>query len=591
VTVTPARRVRLGTALATIAGLTLSLLIAPTATARPTGDEPLDPSIIGGTNATIAEAPWQVGLVYRPINQPDYQSQFCGGSIISSWEIVTAAHCLYDPNESWNVSASQLGIVVGTAALSTTQKTSLPVSSITIHPGWNWNTFNNDVAVVRLAEPIAMTPGLHRAIPLATITVADGTSSLITGWGNTSTSGSNYPTQLKKATVTTVSDASCNTAYSGVGGITASTMLCATGPSFTRDACQGDSGGPLVVDVAGVQTLAGITSWGIGCAQSPYPGVYAEVSALEPWIRAQMTSGPQVERISGATRYETAIAISQAGFPNPVTSTPVVFVASGVNFPDALSAGPAAAALGGPLLLTSPTSLPTVVRNEIQRLNPDKIYVVGGTGAVSAAVYSALAPLAAEIERVSGADRYATSRAVTQLAFDTADTVFVATGTGFADALAAGAAAGSKSAPVILVPGTASSANAATLNLIASLDATSIEVVGGTGVISNGMFASLNTVAATVRRSGSDRIATAVAVNAAAFSSSDFVYLTNAFSFPDALAGGVLATLEAGPMFTVPGNCIPTSVREAMTALDADEVRLLGGTGVLSVRVAALRTC
>lgn len=584
----PRSRRRTGAALIAIAGLALSLLAAPTATARPAGDDSYDPSIIGGTNAVIGDAPWQVGLVYTGAPS-DYQGQFCGGSILSSWEIVTAAHCVDYGGDV--LVASDVKVLVGTATLSTSRATAVQVASITVHPDWDWTTYDNDVAVLRLAAPIALSPGVQEAIPLASSTVADGTSALITGWGNTSTTGSSYPTQLKKATVTTVSDSSCNTAYAVDGGISPSLMLCATGGGFTIDACQGDSGGPLVVSVGGVPTLAGITSFGVGCAEAPYPGVYTEVSTFRTWILAQQTGGPQVERISGLNRYATGVAISQAAFPDPITSVPVVFIASGTNFPDALSAGPVAAALGGPLLLTNPLALPSEVTAEINRLNPDKIYVVGGTGAVSAAVYTALSSLAPEIERVSGADRYATSRAVTRLGFTTADTVYVATGTGFADALSAGAAAGTQPAPVVLVPGTASAADAETLQLITDLAATDIEVVGGTGVISNGMFASLDGVANAVRRAGADRIATAVAVNAAAFTTSEFVYLTNAFSFPDALAGGVLATLEPGPMFTVPTTCVPAAVRSAITALGATEVRLLGGTGVLAVNVAALRTC
>lgn len=346
-----------------------------------------------------------------------------------------------------------------------------------------------------------------------------------------------------------------------------------------------------MVTISGEPVLAGVTSFGEGCAESPYPGVYAEVSTFQTWISAQLTGTPDVARISGSNRFTTAIEISKAAFPDPIVSTPVVLVASGLNFPDALSAGPVAAALGGPLLLTSPTSLSADVIAEINRLNPDKIYVVGGPGAVSNAVYAALTPLAGEIERISGPDRYATSRAVTALGFGTADTVYVATGAGFADALAAGAAAGTKPGPVILVPGTDASADAATLQLITSLGPTSIEVVGSSSVISEGMLTSLSTVAPAVRRAGPDRIATAVAVNAAAFTSSEFVYLTNAFSFPDALAGSVLATLEPGPMFTVRSNCLSSAVRDAITTLGASEVRLLGGPSVLTVQVAALRTC
>lgn len=566
----------------------VSLSLAPAASAAPDPDDVLEPSIIGGTNAAISDAPWQVGLVY--LGAPnDYQGQFCGGSLVSSWEIVTAAHCIDSAGEV--LTTADIGVMIGRATLSTTARTALQLASITVHPGWDESTFENDIAVLRLAAPVALTPGLQEAITLPASSPADGTSALITGWGNTSTSGVSYPTQLKRATVTTVSDSSCDTAYAGDGGISAAVMLCATGPGFTTDTCQGDSGGPLAIESGGVWQLAGVTSFGFGCALSPYPGVYTEVSAFTTWLDAQLIAGPQVVRIAGASRYSTAIAISNAGFPDPVTSVPVVFVASGTNFPDALSAGPAAAKLGGPLLLTSPTALPSEVTAEINRLNPDSIVVVGGTGSVSASVYSALSGLAPEIERLGGADRYATSLIVSEYAFPSATTAFVADGAGFADALAAGAAAGAYDAPVVLVPGINSSVSTAARTYLEGLGLTGIFAVGGTGVISPSMLVSLGTIATAERLSGADRIATAVDINAEAFDSSEFVYLTNAFSFPDALAGGVLATRQPGPLFTVPANCLPTSVRSAITALGATEVRLLGGTGILTVRVAALRTC
>lgn len=583
----PARRARLGAALAALSGLTLSLLLAPTATARPAGDDAYDPSIIGGTIATIDQAPWQAALVFADAAN-DYLGQYCGGSIISSWEIVTAAHCVVDGGAVF--APSDIRVMTGSATLSTTARTGVPISSITVHPDYVESTFESDIAVLRLAEPIALIPGVQQAIALQRSVVSDLVTARISGWGNISTTSNVYPTELRQASVTKYDDYGC--AYSYPGEVYRDDlMLCAIGPGFTTDTCQGDSGGPLAVQTDEVWYLAGITSWGHGCAQYPTAGVYTEVSAFAAWVDDQLLGSPQVARISGTSRFDTAVAISQAGFPSPITSTPVVFVASGTNFPDALSAGPVAAAMGGPLLLTSPTSLPASVKTEIERLNPDKIYVVGAASAVSNAVYAALSPLAPSIERVSGPDRYATSRAVTALGFESAETVYVATGTGFADALAAGAAAGTVSAPVILVPGRASTADLETRALISDLGATSIVVAGGPPAVSEGMFASLDTVADAERRSGPSRIDTAVAVNAAAFTSSDFVYLTNAYSFPDALAGGVLATLEPGPMFTVPGTCVPASVRSAITALGAQEVRLLGGPNALSVQVAALRTC
>ena len=565
--------------------------MAPTATAQTaaaTTDDVFDPSIIGGTAATIDQAPWQVGLIFTGAPN-DYLGQYCGGSIVSSWEIVTAAHCVVDNGDVF--SASEIRVMTGRATLSTTARTAVPVASITVHPGYVEATFESDIAVLRLAEPIALTSGVQQAIPLQQSVVGDGVAARVTGWGNTSTTGTVYPTQLQRATVNTVSDVSCDASYSAED-FNASTMLCAVGTSYSTDTCQGDSGGPLAVQSSGVWYLAGVTSWGYGCAESPYPGVYTEVSAFTGWIEDQLLGSPQVERIAGASRYTTAIAISKAGFPDPIVSVPVVFVASGANFPDALSAGPAAAKLGGPLLLTSPTSLPTEVTAEINRLNPDRIVVVGGTGSVSAGVYSSLSGLAPAIERLGGADRYATSLIVSEYAFPTAGTAFVADGAGFADALAAGAAAGVYDAPVVLVPGASSAVSSAARTYLEGLGLTNgIFAVGGTGVVSPAMLTSLGTIAPTDRLAGADRIATAVAVNALAFGSSEYVYLTNAFSFPDALAGGVLATREPGPLFTVPATCVPATVLSAIDNLGATEVRLLGGTGILTIGVAALRSC
>lgn len=173
-------------------------------------------------------------------------------------------------------------------------------------------------------------------------------------------------------------------------------------------------------------------------------------------------NGADVERIAGADRYATAVAISQR-FAAPVDT---VYVATGQNFPDALSAAPAAAAAGGPLLLTPTATLPSVVKAEIQRLQPRLIVVAGGTGAVSSAVYTQLSGLAAEIRRDAGANRYETSRVISERAFSFGSVVrpFLATGANFPDALSASAAAGSGSDPVILVNGSGTTLDAATVS-------------------------------------------------------------------------------------------------------------------------------
>ena len=120
-------------------------------------------------------------------------------------------------------------------------------------------------------------------------------------------------------------------------------------------------------------------------------------------ISGGVTSSPQ--RLSGGDRFATSVAISGEF----AADVPVVYVATGLNYPDALSAAPAAAAQGGPLLLTEPGARPDGVLREIERLAPAKIVVVGGVAAVSTVVYGELAQLAPMVRRDSGADRYETS--------------------------------------------------------------------------------------------------------------------------------------------------------------------------------------
>jgi hypothetical protein len=155
----------------------------------------------------------------------------------------------------------------------------------------------------------------------------------------------------------------------------------------------------------------------------------------------------------GADRYATAAAISASHFAPGV---PVVFVATGITFPDALAAGPAAARLGGPVLLVRQDTLPDATASELTRLAPKRIVVLGGEGAVSAGVLTALAAYASDVSRVAGADRYATAVATSQAAFGpSVPVVFIATGLDFPDALAGSAAGAKLGGPVLLVPGDA----------------------------------------------------------------------------------------------------------------------------------------
>jgi putative cell wall-binding protein len=308
-------------------------------------------------------------------------------------------------------------------------------------------------------------------------------------------------------------------------------------------------------------------------------------SDTAPTVPALPTS-----RIAGADRFAVANAISRDAYPQGADT---VFIATGANYPDALSAAPAAVKLNAPLLLTYPGELPASVSSEIQRLEPQTIVVVGGTASVSASVVADLEPLAENVVRVSGTDRFATSRAIANYAFDDgASTAYIATGANFPDALAAGSAAGTAGAPVVLVNGNISVVDDATARLLGDLGSTSVKIAGGPVAVSASIATSLGANGRTVTRlSGDDRFATAVALNQDALRTSRTVYLATGHNFPDALAGSVLAGARDSALLLAHTNCVPSSVLSSITALGANRVVLFGGTAALDGNVAALAAC
>ena len=297
----------------------------------------------------------------------------------------------------------------------------------------------------------------------------------------------------------------------------------------------------------------------------------------------------ETSRVSGADRYSTAVAIS-AKFDSGV---PVVYVATGANYADALSAAPAAAHFGGPLLLTPTASLPSNVKAEIQRLKPAKIIVVGGPSVVSNSVLTSLKKLQSNTVRIYGADRYDTSRLIASSAFKTSATAYVATGLNFPDALSASAAAGAVDGPVILVNGAASTVDTATKALLTHLKVTTVKIAGGSAVVSNGIARALDALpGVTVKRlAGIDRYATSVAINADAFTTSPVAYLAVGTAYADALAGAALAGNNNAPLYVVPGSCVPKAVLTAIDSLGVSDVVLFGGAGALSKNVANLTAC
>ncbi|XP_026316049.1 vitellin-degrading protease-like [Hyposmocoma kahamanoa] len=221
--------------------------------------------IVGGEDIDISEAPYQVSLMYRGRHS-------CGGTIVANDLIVTAAHCLMGSNpldyqirvgSSFNDNGGEIH----------------SVREFIRHPGFNYMGMDNDVAILYLIAPMKFS---KEVAPIDMMEkheeIKDGEHTIITGWGNTR-EGGGIPQILQKVLVPKISEEVCRDAYEPSYSITPN-MLCAGEVSGGKDACQGDSGGPLVYN----NKLAGVVSWGLGCARPEYPGVYAKVSALRDWI-------------------------------------------------------------------------------------------------------------------------------------------------------------------------------------------------------------------------------------------------------------------------------------------------------------------
>ncbi|GAA4175616.1 cell wall-binding repeat-containing protein [Gryllotalpicola koreensis] len=320
--------------------------------------------------------------------------------------------------------------------------------------------------------------------------------------------------------------------------------------------------------------------------RSPVNEVTASGSSATP-LRFTRPSA----RVAGADRWTTAVQTSKTQFPS---GTSTVFVASGVDFPDALSAAPAAAAKKGALLLTASTSLPSVVSAELKRLKPKTVYVIGGTSAIGSRVYSAIAAATRVTPvRVSGADRYATSAAIAQKFFTgTVSNAFIATGAAFPDALSASAAGAVTGGPVLLVNPTLGGPTTAVSAQLSRLKPASVYVVGGTSAISSKIYSALAKGRTVSRLSGADRFATSAAVGAKFFpGTSTGALLASGMNFPDALVGAVLAGARTQPLFLAETGCISASVMAQLARLKVSSLTLMGGAAALSGDVSDDHRC
>ncbi|KAM5237864.1 transmembrane protease serine 9 [Ctenodactylus gundi] len=247
--------------------------------ARPAMEKPV--RIVGGSGAVSGEVPWQASLKEGP-------RHFCGATVVGDRWLLSAAHC-FNHTRPEQVQA-HLGTVSLLGVGGNPVKRGL--RQVTLHPRYHPGTLDFDVAVLELARPLAFSKYIQPVcLPLAIQKFPVGRKCMISGWGNIQEGNATKPDILQRASVGIVDQKTCSALYNF--SLT-DRMLCAGFLEGRVDSCQGDSGGPLACEeTPGVFYLAGIVSWGIGCAQAKRPGVYARVTRLQDWILDTMTSGPK----------------------------------------------------------------------------------------------------------------------------------------------------------------------------------------------------------------------------------------------------------------------------------------------------------
>ncbi|KAG7314428.1 hypothetical protein KOW79_021731 [Hemibagrus wyckioides] len=233
--------------------------------------------IVGGTDTTIESWPWQVSLRWQT-------QHVCGGSLISTRWLISAAHCFTGKTKE----LSQWSVVLGQTYL--TSSGAVSVESILLNKAYNSVSHDYDIAMVRLSSDIVPGASIHPVcLPPYQLSVMEGDDLVVTGWGVLQENGQ-LPDVLQKATIPLIHRSVCSNA-SIYGSAITPRMLCAGFLKGGVDSCQGDSGGPLVF-LSSRWHLVGIVSWGQGCARKGLPGVYTDVGQLLNWIYTIMEKYP-----------------------------------------------------------------------------------------------------------------------------------------------------------------------------------------------------------------------------------------------------------------------------------------------------------
>ncbi|XP_043942877.1 uncharacterized protein LOC122814356 [Protopterus annectens] len=266
--------------------------------------------IVGGTDSEPGAWPWQISLRYN--NQ-----HICGGSLIASEWVITAAHCIQHPS-----SVSSYKVVLGGYQLQITNANMviLSISNIFVNEDFDIVQDGNDTAVLKLSQSVTFSSYiLPVCLPSSTLQFPDGMLCWVTGWGTIATDVYlPYPQTLQEVQMPIINQPQCDclyhtgTSYSKNTRIVNSDAICAGYTVGQKDSCQGDSGGPLVCKIDNMWVLAGLVSWGEGCALKNRPGVYIRVAAFQKWLQSKV---PGLQFVT-ATETATSSASSLCQYQN-----------------------------------------------------------------------------------------------------------------------------------------------------------------------------------------------------------------------------------------------------------------------------------
>jgi trypsin len=280
----------------------VALLVPATASAQREGS--VQPKIVGGSPVSISQYPWQAAVVFSPSEGGTaHDRQFCGGSLLTSRIVITAAHCVFDTDPDCFVGCHSLSptcnslsdpppgdgtcrldpddvdAVLGRTQLSQPGGVEMSVIGTSLRSNYNPDFQGDGVPRFDVGYLVLSQASTQPQIKIARTDEAGlwapGSAVDISGWGLASESAGDTEDSLRATTVNIVDDPSCSAAYGA--DFDSGTMVCAAAPG--RDTCNGDSGGPLEASIGGGSyRLVGITGWGEGCAEPGFPGVYTRVA-------------------------------------------------------------------------------------------------------------------------------------------------------------------------------------------------------------------------------------------------------------------------------------------------------------------------